>query len=198
MPDGLTDALTRGELVDLVRFLSELGKVGPYSVEQGAAGAALAGAGADAGGAATVAERPSVAAAAGDVPGAGVGAGVQHGGRRRCRWTTLPRCAVARTRRDVRWCAVSSRPRTGTVQLRLEPAKGVSLWLDGKPVDARRQTELDLTAGVHTLTFAVDLDHARSRCAWSWTISRGRRRGCAWSAGSEAGTRPGIVGQFQT
>jgi len=34
MPDGLTDPLTRGELVDLVRFLSELGKIGPYSVGQ--------------------------------------------------------------------------------------------------------------------------------------------------------------------
>ena len=32
MPDGLTDTLTRGELLDLVRFLSELGKVGPWSV----------------------------------------------------------------------------------------------------------------------------------------------------------------------
>jgi len=34
MPAGLTDSLTRGELVDLVRFLSELGKVGPYSVSK--------------------------------------------------------------------------------------------------------------------------------------------------------------------
>ncbi|APW63153.1 PVC-type heme-binding CxxCH protein [Paludisphaera borealis] len=32
MPNGLTDPLTRAELVDLVRFLSELGKIGPYSV----------------------------------------------------------------------------------------------------------------------------------------------------------------------
>ncbi len=31
MPDGLTDALTRQEFADLVRFLSELGKVGPYA-----------------------------------------------------------------------------------------------------------------------------------------------------------------------
>ena len=30
MPDGLTDTLTRGELLDLARFLSELGK-GPYA-----------------------------------------------------------------------------------------------------------------------------------------------------------------------
>ena len=34
MPDGLVDPLTRAELVDLVRFLSELGKIGPYSVGQ--------------------------------------------------------------------------------------------------------------------------------------------------------------------
>lgn len=32
MPAGLTEKLTRGELVDLVRFLSELGKVGDYQL----------------------------------------------------------------------------------------------------------------------------------------------------------------------
>lgn len=31
MPDGLVDTLTRQELIDLTRFLSELGKVGPYA-----------------------------------------------------------------------------------------------------------------------------------------------------------------------
>src|SRR5207244_5264609 len=34
MPDGLVDYLTRAELVDLVRFLSELGKVGPHAVSK--------------------------------------------------------------------------------------------------------------------------------------------------------------------
>jgi hypothetical protein len=34
MPAGLTDALTQPELIDLVRFLSELGKVGPYAPSQ--------------------------------------------------------------------------------------------------------------------------------------------------------------------
>ena len=33
MPAGLVDSLTRQELVDLVRFLSELGKVGPFAVD---------------------------------------------------------------------------------------------------------------------------------------------------------------------
>jgi putative heme-binding domain-containing protein len=32
MPDGAADVLTRGELVDLVRFMSELGKVGEFAV----------------------------------------------------------------------------------------------------------------------------------------------------------------------
>ena len=32
MPAGLTDAITHAELVDLIRFLSELGKQGPYAV----------------------------------------------------------------------------------------------------------------------------------------------------------------------
>jgi putative heme-binding domain-containing protein len=34
MPAGLTDPLTRSELIDLVRFLSELGKVGNFSVSK--------------------------------------------------------------------------------------------------------------------------------------------------------------------
>ena len=35
MPVGLTESLTREELIDLVRFLSELGKPGPYAVAPG-------------------------------------------------------------------------------------------------------------------------------------------------------------------
>ncbi len=34
MPEGLTKFLTRAELIDLVRFLSELGKPGPYAVRK--------------------------------------------------------------------------------------------------------------------------------------------------------------------
>jgi putative heme-binding domain-containing protein len=34
MPQGLTMFLTRGELIDLARFVSELGKPGPYAVQQ--------------------------------------------------------------------------------------------------------------------------------------------------------------------
>jgi putative heme-binding domain-containing protein len=37
MPTGLTKFLTKGELLDLIRFLSELGKPGPYAVQPGSA-----------------------------------------------------------------------------------------------------------------------------------------------------------------
>ncbi len=37
MPNGLADSLTRGEFADLIRFLSELGKPGPFSVAQSVA-----------------------------------------------------------------------------------------------------------------------------------------------------------------
>ena len=81
MPDGLTDVLTRGELVDLVRFLSELGKVGPYSVSKArlvrrwqALEATPE--------ARQLLQASGPAAAAVGRPGPALGAGLQHGGRR--------------------------------------------------------------------------------------------------------------------
>ncbi|HEX4147051.1 MAG TPA: PVC-type heme-binding CxxCH protein [Pirellulales bacterium] len=34
MPVGVADSLTHGELIDVVRFMSELGKVGPYAIDK--------------------------------------------------------------------------------------------------------------------------------------------------------------------
>ena len=44
MPVGLVETMTEGELLDLVRFLSELGKIGPYAVSKAQLMRALAGA----------------------------------------------------------------------------------------------------------------------------------------------------------
>ena len=54
----------------------------------------------------------------------------------------------------------------GPVLLRLNTAKGLRLWLDRKPVEVKDATELTLPAGVHTLTFAVDLGQRKEplRC----------------------------------
>jgi hypothetical protein len=35
--------------------------------------------------------------------------------------------------------------------------KGLSLWVDGQPVEVKPETEVELTRGVHTLTFKLDV-----------------------------------------
>jgi putative heme-binding domain-containing protein len=163
MPDGLADTLTRGELLDLVRFLSELGKVGPYSVgparvvrrwealeatprtqrlvQRGGPEAALGNNPALAWSSAysTVAGLVPL----GDVPRLKAGQGA----------VGLLRCQLD-----------ASTP--GPVLLRFNSARGVSLWLDGKLVGAKDVTELTVPAGVHTLTVALDLGARREplRC----------------------------------
>jgi putative heme-binding domain-containing protein len=156
MPDGLTDTLTRGELVDLVRFLSELGKVGPYAVgrarvvrrwealeatpearrllERGGPAAA-------AGGDPSLVWSPAYSTVAGllalaEVPHLKVGQDTNP--------VAVLRCQLEAT-------AASK------VHLRLSPAQGVRLWLDGKPVAAREPVALDVPPGLHTLTVALDL-----------------------------------------
>jgi putative heme-binding domain-containing protein len=163
MPEGLADSLTRGELIDLVRFLSELGKVGPYAV-----------------GKAKVVRRWQVldatpparallrqgAAAVGNSPGLtwspayGTVSGVLP-------LEDLPRLdgprggamlGVARCQLDV--------STGGPVALRLNSARGLTVWLDGLPLEAGERMTLDVKPGTHTLTFAVDLARRRAglRC----------------------------------
>jgi putative heme-binding domain-containing protein len=161
MPDGLTDVLTRNELLDLVRFLSELGRVGPWSVSKARlvrrwraldatpeARQILSSGGAFDGPA--LRWEPAYSTVAGDLSlgdlprlDAGKDAGA----------AVVVRCEVE-----------ASTP--GPVVLRLNTAKGLRLWLDGKPVEAKEATELDVPAGAHTLTFAVDLGQRKEplRC----------------------------------
>ena len=156
MPDGLTDVLTRAELVDLVRFLSELGKVGPYSVSKARlvrTWRALAatpearqllqasGPGAALNDSPILRWEPAYSTVAGVLP-----------------LQDLPRLDLDKEAGEaavVRCQVEASTP--GPVLLRLNTAAGLRLWLDRKPVEVKDATELTLTAGVHTLTFAVDL-----------------------------------------
>jgi putative heme-binding domain-containing protein len=156
MPTGLTDPLTRTELVDLVRFLSELGKVGPYAV-----------------GKAPVARRwqvlqprndmamhlhisgydfvasnptfvwkPAYAKVSGLLPADDV--------------TTLPvpadnpKVGLARCQVEV------STP--GKVRFKLPATPGLRLWVDATRVEPAETLDLDLKTGVHTLTFLLPKD----------------------------------------
>ena len=44
----------------------------------------------------------------------------------------------------------------GKVRLKLNGIEGLTLWLNGTAVPAERDLELNLPAGLHTLTLAVD------------------------------------------
>jgi putative heme-binding domain-containing protein len=159
MPEGLADTLTRGELVDLVRFLSELGKVGPYSVSKARlvrrwqvleptreaysllARTSHASA---AGNEPSLVWSPAYGTVAGDLPLDAMPLfKMGTGGEKQVVLASFVRCQLDVTT-------------AGKAKLLLNSAKGAKAWLDGEPVDAKEEMILDLGAGPHTLTFALD------------------------------------------
>jgi putative heme-binding domain-containing protein len=157
MPEGLADPLTRAELVDLVRFLSELGKVGPYQAST-----------------ARLVRRWQVlesnpktqellrttrlASATGADPALvwSSAYGMVSGALPldavpviKYRGDASP-VSLARCQLDV--------TTAGKVKLLFHSTEALTAWLDGNPVELSEQTVLDLPAGVHTLTLAQDRD----------------------------------------
>ena len=130
MPNGLADSLTRGEFADLARFLSELGKPGPFSTAQSVAvrrfqmldplPEAIA--------AAPLAEIPKLLAGSGHLIWAPIFAEASG---------MLPAAEIARGKSKpvalVRFDLDVTTP--GKIALRVNSAKGLLLWLDGVQVD---------------------------------------------------------------
>jgi putative heme-binding domain-containing protein len=157
MPAGLTDPLTRGELVDLVRFLSELGKVGPYSVAKAPVARrwqvlvpdqkdllfkiqvyGYTAVVADASLAWTPAySRVSGALADDDVPTVKTLA-------------DAPKIGLARCQVEV------STP--GAVRFKLPKAPGLKVWVDANRIETAEAIDVDLAPGVHTVTLLVVKD----------------------------------------
>ena len=169
MPLGLVDGLTRAELVDLVRFLSELGKVGRFAVgtqrvcrrwqvlDAVAEGSrALS---------AQAAPRPcchSITRSCGGRPTRPwPGSCRSRNGPNPARSPETTSVALARTQLQV--------TTPGKVKLSFNTTEGLRFWIDGHPVEPARRGRcavLDLTPGLHTLGVAVDLAHRREgiRC----------------------------------
>jgi putative heme-binding domain-containing protein len=169
MPDGLTDNLTRAELLHLVRFLSELGKIGPYALDKAPVvrrWQTLDPTPASR----TILERRGIASVADNEPALA--------------WSpayalvngALPLDAVAtitlsdaetketRTMGIARWQLDVST--AGKVRLLLNSIEGVQLWAGTSRIEAKPDILLDLRAGIHTITVAVDLGrrHEAIRC----------------------------------
>jgi putative heme-binding domain-containing protein len=164
MPDGLADPLTRQELIDLVRFLSELGKVGPYAptkervVRRWQAFEPTAAA-------LNVLRGRSIADAARDDPTfvwGSVYAKVSG---------TLPLEAlqsfsifkdagtfsVVQCRLDV---STGGQVKLGQVKLRLASTTGVSAYVNGQPLKTKEEMIVDVIPGFSDVTIIID----REKC----------------------------------
>jgi putative heme-binding domain-containing protein len=152
MPVGLTDTLTRSELLDLVRFLSELGKVGPYAIGKARVvrrwqvpdanplnGRRLHEASGLAGAHSSVSWISAYSRVSGELP-----------------LEEQPTFTVFNNKLVVTRCQLDVST-GGKIALGLNSAAGLSLWVDGKPTEVGEQTTIDLATGVHSLVFAVDL-----------------------------------------
>lgn len=157
MPQGLTDTLTRGELLDLVRFLSELGKPGPYAVKpqrlvrrwevlpgtpesayvlkRVGFDAAMAGSGD-----ADLEWLPAYSSVAGALPLSDV--------------PTVPERDGSPSRKWVRFAIDVSTG--GPLRLGLNSDEGLTAWIDGQRIEPSGTIGLDLEPGRHVITFAID------------------------------------------
>lgn len=165
MPEGLADPLTRGELVDLVRFLSELGKVGPYSVGKARLvrrwqvleptreaytlliRTRIASAATDS---PSLSWSPVYSRVSGDLP-----------------LDALPRLSLDNNTPSILFVRFQFEALTGgRVTLRWNSPAGLTLWLDGTPVEVAETVTVDVKSGLHTLTLAVDHKQRRQelRC----------------------------------
>ncbi len=152
MPVGLVDILTRDELVDLVSFMSKLGKDGAYAVSKARVirtwrtpvstpasmdhfrhhGIDIAWKDD-----AAVVWSPVYSATSGGVPW----------DETTKMWVSGPRHGLLRAQLNV--------TTPGKIALKLSQTEGVKLWAGKQEITITGTTTLDLPAGSHTLTFAL-------------------------------------------
>ena len=156
MPDGQTDPLTKQEFSDLVKFMSELGKVGPYapskarvvrrwqSIEPTPENMNLfrrtrvsAAAEPNTGFAWT----PVYSRVSGDLP-------LDDLPKKMVVWNDTAPLAVVRFQLDV--------TAAGAARLKFNNPAGLTLYNGTEPVEVKAETELTLKAGLQTLTLVID------------------------------------------
>jgi putative heme-binding domain-containing protein len=155
MPEGMTDTLTKQEFADLVRFLTELGKIGPYAPNKArlvrrweviepsnanlnAFRRTRVSAAAEADNA--FAWSPAYSLVSGDLPLASL--------PKFSVWANTAEQTVLRFNLDV--------TTAGAAKLKINSVAGLSLYVGANPVEPKAETILDLKAGVQTLTLIID------------------------------------------
>jgi putative heme-binding domain-containing protein len=144
MPKGLSNMLTRAEFVDLVRFLSELGKPGPYAIKS----------------VPTIQRWRVLKTAPEDIAGV---LGADPG-----QWS--PAFALAAGNLPISEIAASSGSKipiiqgeiavsaAGPVVFRFNGSKGLTAWLDDRPLPAGDSPTAEVSEGAHKLTLKVDTE----------------------------------------
>ena len=159
MPAGLTEQLTRRELVDLVRFLSELGKVGRFAVSRkryvrtwrvlAANRESLfrlrrTGFHTAAGDDPALTWQPAYSTVAGDLPLSELNEfRLRYLAEKGHRGSGFARFHLAVTQ-------------PGRVRLRFNSVDGLTLWIGTKPQKAAAETTLHLPRGTHRVTVGVN------------------------------------------
>jgi putative heme-binding domain-containing protein len=138
MPAGLLDALSPGERLDLLRFLSELGKPGPYDASKQNVARVWRVNLSDDGNV----DRwtPVSTTVSGALRKQDVDAELSLADRKE------PFFAVARFQTA----------KAGSIRLRLEGVQTPKAWLDGKAIGGNSDLVADVTPGVHTFKLKLD------------------------------------------
>ncbi len=155
MPAGLVDSLTRQELLDLIRFMTELGKIGPYSVPKERLVRHF-----------EVLEADNNSRTALSRLSHG---GIARGEQKELNWKPIYGTVAGNLlKSDMPLIATSGRAsgsfarftldaRTaGDALLKFTTIAGLQVWLDGVSVNPAQELKLPLTVGRHQLIIAVD------------------------------------------
>ncbi|HEY4311598.1 MAG TPA: hypothetical protein VGN12_19280 [Pirellulales bacterium] len=152
MPKGLAAFLTHTEFMDLVRFVGELGRAGPYAVRS----------------------QPTIQrwrylnetppALAAGVPDANVFA-ARIAGAEPTAWLpaygrvdgTLPLAELTTDARKVLYLSANvDVTEPGDVEIKLNDPRGIAVWIDGSPLPADGSQKATLARGPHTIVLRVD------------------------------------------
>ena len=153
MPQGLTKFLTQQEFLDLARFVSELGKPGPYAIRKEATiqrWRVLKNPGPE-----LTAQAPNVEVLREQVLDASADewlpAYATVGG-------SLPLAELAPARPAVLYLQGEiDVSQAGPIAIDITTAEPLHAWLDAEPFESARRIERSLTAGRHTLTIRVEV-----------------------------------------
>jgi putative heme-binding domain-containing protein len=177
MPSGLDYTLTDTELVDLVRFLSELGRPGPYALSHVPLARRWQ----------YLASVPVSLLALDDVA---LGKALHKGSD--LAWATsyarvsgqlsLSEVADVKQQRALVRCQLDVTA-AGKLQLDLNDGHGLKLWVGGLATEVKRHVLLDLPRGMHAFDFLVDLRQRKQDLRCELAIPAGSTAQAVFIAG---------------